>query len=332
MIQFLHPEYLFLLALVPLVAWLRGRKGAAASVRYSSVEAAKRVGGVRKTRAGRALIVLRLLGLAALLVALARPQLGQDRTEITTSGVDIMLALDVSSSMEALDFQIDGEQTNRIDAVKEVVSQFIADRPDDRIGMVAFAGRPYMVSPLTLDHDWLKQRLEDVALGQVEDGTAIGSAAASAVNRLRDQEAESKLVILLTDGMNNAGQVTPELAAEAAKTLGIKIYTIGAGTRGEAPVPATDMFGRKTFAMAKVDIDEETLERVAEMTGGRYFRATDTDSLERIYAEINELEKTERVVKQYAQYRELFAWALIPGLCFLGLEVGLGATRFRRIP
>jgi Ca-activated chloride channel family protein len=290
------------------------------------------VGGVRRSRAGRFLAAWRLLGLAVLIVALARPQLGQEHTEVETSGVDIVLALDVSSSMEAMDFEVDGRQANRIEAVKEVVGRFVEDRPNDRIGMVAFAGRPYMVSPLTMDHDWLKQRLEDVELGQVEDGTAIGSAAAAAVNRLRDQEAESKIVILLTDGMNNAGQVTPEVAAEAAATLGIKIYTIGAGTRGVAPVPAMDAFGRKTLARARVDIDEKTLERVAEATGGRYFRATDTDSLESIYEEINELEKTERTIKQYAQYRELFGWALVPGLILLASEVGLGATRFRRVP
>jgi len=275
---------------------------------------------------------LRLLSLAAFIVALARPQLGQERTEVETSGIDIVLAVDVSSSMEAMDFEVDGQRVNRIEAVKKVVGQFIEDRPDDRIGLVAFAGQPYMVSPLTLDHDWLKQRLEDVELGEVEDGTAIGSAAASAVNRLRDQKAKSKIVILLTDGMNNSGQVSPEIAAEAAKTLGIKIYTVGAGTRGEAPVPVKDSFGRQTFAMAKVDIDEVTLQRVAGMTDGKYFRATDTESLGKIYDEINQLEKTDRTVKQYAQYRELFAWLLLPGLLVMATQVGLGATLWQRVP
>lgn len=189
-----------------------------------------------------------------------------------------------------------------------------------------------MVSPMTLDHDWLAQRLGDVQLGGVQDGTAIGAATASAVNRLREQEAKSKILILLTDGMNNAGKVTPEVAAEAAKTLGVKIYTVGAGTRGEAPFPAKDMFGRRVLRNVKVDIDEETLTRVAEMTGGRYFRATDTESLESIYEEINRLEKTERKVKQYAQYEELFAWALLPGLLVVMAELGLGATLLRRVP
>lgn len=332
MIRFLYPEVLALLLVIPMIAWLLGRRGTTAAVRYSSVEAAKLLGATRKSRAGRMMTSLSLLSLAAFIIALARPQLGQERTEVETSGIDIVLAVDVSSSMEAMDFEVDGHQANRIDAVKEVVGQFIEDRPNDRIGLVAFAGQPYMVSPLTLDHDWLKQRLEKVELGEVEDGTAIGSAAASAVNRLRDQDAKSKIVILLTDGMNNAGQVTPEIAAEAAKTLGIKIYTVGAGTRGEAPVPVQDSFGRQTFAMAKVDIDEKTLQRVAEMTNAKYFRATDTESLGKIYDEINQLEKTERTVKQYSQYRELFAWLVLPGLLVMATQLGLSATLLQRVP
>lgn len=332
MIRFLYPELLALLLFIPVIAWLLGRRGATAAVKYSSVEAAKLIGATRKSRAGRLMGSLRLLALAAFIIALARPQLGQEHTEVETSGVDIVLAVDVSSSMEAMDFELDGQQVNRINAVKEVVGQFIEDRPNDRIGLVAFAGQPYMVSPLTLDHDWLKQRLENIELGEVEDGTAIGSATASAVNRLRDQKAKSKIVILLTDGMNNSGQVSPEIAAEAAKTLGIKVYTVGAGTHGEAPVPVQDTFGRQTFAMAKVDIDEETLQRVAEMTDGQYFRATDTESLGKIYDEINQLEKTERTVKQYAQYRELFAWMLLPGLLVMATHLGLSATLLQRIP
>jgi len=331
-VRFLHPEFLYLLALLPLLALWRGRKGPDAAVRYSSVEAVKAIGGVRRSKSGRLMAALRLLGLAALVVALARPQLGNERTEVQTSGVDIVLALDVSSSMEAMDFELEGQRVNRLAAVKDVVAKFIQERPDDRIGLLAFAGRPYLVSPMTLDHDWLAQRLGDVQLGGVEDGTAIGAATASAANRLREQEAKSKILILLTDGMNNAGKVSPEVAAEAAKTLGVKIYTVGAGTRGEAPYPTTDVFGRKRMGMMKVDIDEETLTRVAEMTGGKYFRATDTRSLEAIYGEINRLEKTERKVKQYAQYDELFAWALLPGLLVVAVELGLGATLLRRVP
>jgi Ca-activated chloride channel homolog len=183
------------------------------------------------------LSALRLLVLALLILGLARPQFGRGTTEVDASGIDIVLAVDVSGSMEALDFELAGRPVSRIEVVKQVVSRFIEDRPNDRIGLVAFAGRPYLVSPLTLDHDWLQQRLDQVRIGMVEDGTAIGSAIASSVNRLREQEAKSRIVILLTDGMNNAGKVPPALAAEAAESLGIKVYTIGAGTRGNAPMP-----------------------------------------------------------------------------------------------
>ncbi|CAN5212591.1 VWA domain-containing protein [soil metagenome] len=331
--RFLHPEFLWLLALLPLLALLKGKRGTGTpGLRFSSTGAAALIAGARRSRAGMVTGLLRMLGLAALIIALARPQFGQGRTEVEASGIDIILAIDVSSSMEALDFTIGGERTNRLDAVKGVVASFIEDRDSDRIGIVAFAARPYMVSPLTLDHDWLAGRLEDVTLGTVEDGTAIGSAVASAVNRLREQEAKSRIVILLTDGMNNAGKVSPEVAAEAAQALGIKVYTIGAGTRGEAPFPTTDPFGRTTLATIKVDIDEETLTRVAEMTGARYFRATDTDSLAAIYAEINQLETTTRTIREFSEYQELFAYALVPGLLLLFSELALTNTKFRRLP
>jgi Ca-activated chloride channel family protein len=251
---------------------------------------------------------------------------------VEASGIDILLAVDVSGSMEALDFHIKGEPVNRIDVVKKVVSKFIEERPNDRIGLVAFAGRPYMVSPLTLDHNWLQQRLETINTGMVEDGTAIGSAIASGVNRLRDQKAKSKIVILLTDGMNNAGKISPLTSAEAAGALGIKVYTIGAGSRGEVPVPVTDQFGNRQLVTARVDIDEDTLKKVARMTGAHYYRATDTDSLERIYNEINKLETTTRKIKKFEHRNEVFPWVAIPALLFLGIELTLAHTRFRRLP
>ncbi len=333
MLRFLHPEFLWLLALLPPIALLKGKRGANAAVRFSSTGAAALVAGARRSRAGMVTGLVRMLALAALVVALARPQFGQGRTEVEASGIDIIVAIDVSSSMEALDFtDAAGQRVNRLTAVKEVVKKFIQERDSDRIGTVAFAARPYMVSPLTLDHDWLEKRLDDVSLGTVEDGTAIGSAIASSVNRLREQEAKSRIVVLLTDGMNNRGKVTPEVAAEAAKTLGIKVYTIGAGTRGEVPYPVTDAFGRQRITMQKVEIDEETLTRVAEMTGAQYFRATDTDSLQSIYDEINQLEKTERTIREFSEYEELFAYALVPGLVLLFSELALTSTLFRRLP
>nr|WP_184017307.1 VWA domain-containing protein [Haloferula luteola] len=330
--QFANPGWLWALLALPVVAWLRGRSGRAVALRLPSISDAREVGGRPRSRIGGWLQVLLLLGLAFLVVALARPQLGRGRTEIETSGIDIALAIDVSGSMEAMDFKLEGRQVNRLEVVKKVVEQFVGERPGDRIGMVAFAGRPYLVSPLTLDHEWLKKRLDEVQIGRVEDGTAIGSAIAASVNHLRDSDAKSRIVILLTDGVNNAGAANPVTAAEAAKTLGIKIYTIGAGIEGQAPMPVRDGFGRKRLAMMDVEIDEDSLREIARLTGGRYFRATDTGSLEEIYDAINQLETTKRTVKKYEDYEELFLFALVPGLILLLAERWLAETRYRHLP
>ncbi len=332
MFHFDQPEVLWLLLLLPLLAFLRGRRGPAAAIRYSSAQTAKAISGARRSRAGRWLGTLRILALGALVVALAQPQIVHGTTEVDASGIDIILAVDVSGSMEALDFTIDNEPANRVEVVKEVVSRFIEERPNDRIGLVAFAGRPYMVSPLTLDHQWLQKRLKTIHPGMVEDGTAIGSAIGSSVNRLRDQKAKSRIVILLTDGMNNAGKILPVTAAEAAETLGIKIYTIGAGSRGEVPVPVSDPMGNRKIVRAKVDIDEKTLKEVAQMTGAQYYRATDTHSLERIYGDINKLETTTRKIKKFEHRNEMFLWAALGALLFMGVELTLSQTRFRRLP
>lgn len=332
MIRFMHPEILWALAALPLLALIRGRRGPASALCYSSLEVAGDLGRPRKSRAGTWLAALRIAVLAALIIGLARPQIGNSLTEIHASGIDIVLALDVSGSMEARDFTLQGKPASRLDVVKSVVARFVQERPNDRIGIVAFAGRPYVGSPLTLDHSWLDKRLETIHTGIIEDGTAIGSAIAAGVNRLRDQDAKSRIVILLTDGINNTGTILPETAAEAAKALGIKVYTIGAGSRGEAPVPVTDRFGNRRMVMAQVDIDEATLEKIAQETGARYFRATDTDSLEKIYAEINQMETTTRTVKKFDNYRELFVWTAMAALGLLLMEMLLGQTRFRRLP
>jgi Ca-activated chloride channel family protein len=273
-----------------------------------------------------------LLVAALLILGLARPQWQSGRAEIQASGVDLMLALDVSGSMEALDFSLDGQPQSRVEVVKSVVAKFIEARPDDRIGVVAFAGAPYLVSPLTLDHDWLKQNLDRVRVGLIEDSTAIGSAITTCVNRLRDQPSKSKVIVLLTDGMNNAGKVLPETTAEAARAMGVKVYTIAAGTRGEAPIPVKDQFGNRQIVMAKVDVDEDTLKKIASETGGKFFRATDTDSLKDIYAGIDRMEKTTRPVKKFEKHTELFAFAVVPGVLLLGLTIGLEQTRLRRLP
>ncbi len=332
MIHFNHPELLWLLALVPLLAFLRGRRGLACAVRYSSIQNAKALAGARRSRAGKWLGTLRAMALGFLILALARPQIVHGTTELEASGIDILLAVDVSGSMGALDFRIKGQPASRIDVVKKVVARFIDERPNDRIALIAFAAQPYLVSPLTLDHNWLLQRLETINTGMLEDGTAIGSAVASGVSRLRDQKAKSKIVILLTDGMNNAGKISPLTAAEAAEALGIKVYTIGAGSRGEVPVPATDSFGNRKLVMARVDIDEDTLKKVAQMTGAHYYRATDADSLARIYNEINKLEKTTQKMKRFEHGSEIFSWLVIPALLLLGIELTLAHTRFRRLP
>ncbi len=332
MIRFLNPEILWLLALLPLIAMWRGRKGRVAAVEYSNVEIARTVARETRSRPARWTTMLRLLVATLLILGLARPQYGQGRSEVQASGVDLMLAVDVSGSMEALDFTLDGQPANRLDCVKSVVSKFVEARPNDRIGLVAFAGAPYLVSPLTLDHEWLKQNLDRVRIGLIEDSTAIGSALATAVNRLRDQPSKSKIVVLLTDGMNNAGKVAPQTAAEAAKAMGVKVYTIGAGAQGEAPMPVKDQFGNQRIVMAKVDVDEAALKKIADETGGKFFRATDTDSLKKIYAEIDRMEKTTHAVKKFSKYHELFALAVVPGLMLLGLTLGLEQTRFRRLP
>ena len=329
---FAHPWVLFLLLVIPLLAWLKGKFGGTAGVTFSNTSMLAKIGNRRRSRAGAFLAALTYLALALFIVALARPQFGRVTTRVQATGVDIMLVLDVSRSMLAEDFTIGNRRANRIDAVKLVTEQFIRERPNDRIGLVAFAGRPYLVSPLTLDHDWLIRNLERLRIGLVEDGTAIGSAIASAANRLKDKEAKTKLIVLLTDGDNNAGKVQPLTAAEAAKALGIRIYTIGAGTEGEAPFPLTNQFGRTVYRNVLVKFDEKTLQEIATMTSGQYFRATDTNSLRTIFGEIDKLEKSKVEVEKTAQYRDLFMWFLIPGLACLALEILLSQTIWRRLP
>lgn len=329
---FAHPHLLWLLLALPILALLRARRGPAAAVRYASIAVAQEVGRTARARAGRWLPYLRLPAAALLIVALARPQISHASTNVTASGVDMMLALDVSGSMQALDLRLDGARADRLKVVKSVVTKFIDARPNDRMGIVAFAGRPYLVSPLTLDHDWLQKNLDRVAIGSVEDGTAIGSALAASVNRLRQSDAKSKVVVLLTDGVNNAGSVSPALAAQAAAATGVRVYTIAVGAEGRAPIPVVDDAGRRRIVMGQVDVDEQTLRGIAQTTGGAFYRATDTDSLQAIYARIDALEKTTRSVKHFERREERFAWAAIPGLALLLAEVGLGLTALRRVP
>jgi len=332
MIRFLQPEWFWLLTLLPLVMLWRGRRGPIAAVEYSDVGLAREVARSSRSWIAGWTWLLPILAGVLMIIGLARPQRTHSRTEVTVNGIDIVLGLDVSGSMQALDFSIDRRRVNRIEVVKSVVSKFIEERPNDRIGLIAFAGAPFLISPITLDHDWLQQNLERVSIGSVDDGTAIGSAIAASVNRLRMTAAKSKVVILLTDGVNNTGKISPLAAAEAAKSMGVKIYTIGVGARGKAPIPVKDEAGRMHLIMAEVDVDEKTLQAIADETGGRFYRATDTDSLQNIYEQINGFEKTAQTVQKFEHIEELYPWALIPALAILGLGSLLQHTRLRRLP
>ena len=323
---------LLIIFLVPLVVFTYIRFRGANTIRFSSLGVIKRIKPSWSIKVRHILIGLRSLVIVLIIIGLARPQSGEEETKITTEGIDIVLALDVSGSMLAEDFEIGGKRHNRLFVVKNVVEDFVKGRENDRIGMIVFAGRSYTQCPLTLDYGVLLQFLKKVELGMIEDGTAIGSAIGTAVNRLRQTDSKSKVIILLTDGRNNAGEIDPLTAAEIAKTLKIKIYTIGAGTKGLAPFPAIDFFGNKVLKPIKVDIDDGILTEIAKMTGGMYFRATDTKSLKEIYTEIDALEKTKTEVKQYTEYNELFPYFIFPAFGLFILEIVLANSRFRKIP
>lgn len=332
--QFAHPWVLLLLLLLPILAILKGRFGGTPGVTFSSTSALAALGRKRRSKAGAWLSLLAHLALAALIVALARPQIGKTLTRVQASGVDIMLVLDVSKSMLAEDFTIGSQRANRLEAVKQVTEQFIRQRPNDRIGIVAFSGRPYLVSPLTLDHDWLIANLDRLQTGLVEDGTAIGSAVAAAANRLKDKEAKTKLIVLLSDGDNNAGRVTPQTAAEASKALGIRIYTIGAGTQsGAVPMPVQDRMGRNVgYQYVDMVFNEQALKDIATTTKGQYFAATDTSSLKKTFNEIDQMEKTKIEVEKTSDYKDLYQWFLMAGFVLLGAEVLLSQTVWKRLP
>lgn len=331
-LTFAHPWFLLLLLVLPLAAWWRARQGKPAALLYSSVQLVSGVVSIKRSVATRVLHALRWVALALFIFGLARPQFVESETAVKASGIDIVVAIDLSGSMEAEDFELKGQRVNRLEIAKDVLKRFIQRRPGDRIGLVAFAGRAYVAAPLTLDHDFLLMNLDRLELHTIEDGTAIGSGLSAAVNRLRDLKSKSKIVILMTDGVNNAGKIPPLTAAEAAQALAIKVYTIGVGTRGVAPVPRMDIFGRKVYAQAQVDIDEKTLTAVSEKTGGEYYRADNTDTLRKIYDRIDQLEKTEVETKRYVHVKELFYWVVGPALLFLIIEVLLGNTVWRKVP
>jgi Ca-activated chloride channel family protein len=330
---FAHPYLLLLLLLLPLLAWLKGRRGSSPAFVYSSVKLVAGLTGAKRSRAGAILAALRWLSLALLIVALAQPRWTKSTTQVKASGVDIVVAMDLSGSMVSEDFVVKNERVNRFNMARTVLKGFIDQRPSDRIGLVLFASQAYIATPLTLDHDFLHENLDRLEIGAIEqNSTAIGDGLGTAVNRLRDLKSKSKIVILMTDGQNNAGKLEPLLAAEAAASLKVKVYTIGVGSRGQAPMPGRDMFGRKVYQMMAVDIDEDTLQKIADKTGGKYYRADNAEKFQAIYAEIDKLEKTEASINKYTEYKELFPWVLAAGLLILLVEILLSQTLLRRLP
>ncbi|MDQ7052894.1 MAG: VWA domain-containing protein [candidate division KSB1 bacterium] len=330
MIHFANPQFLILLVFLPVLGvwyWKRQTRRTA-TLRYSNTGLFLKVKQPRSQKWRHSVFVLRMLALALAIVALARPQAGHTEEEIITEGIDIVLTLDISSSMLAEDFR----PLNRLEAAKQVAEKFIKGRQTDRIGMVVFAGKSFTQCPLTLDYGIVINFLNDIRVGLIEDGTAIGLAIANAVNRLRHSEAKSKVVILLTDGRNNRGEIDPVTAAKVAKAMDVRIYTIGVGTRGQALYPINDPIFGKRYVRMPVDIDEDMLKQVASITGGKYFRATDQESLEKIFEEIDRLEKTKIEVKEYTRYTELFMNWMWVALAALVLEMVLANTRFRKLP
>lgn len=327
--DFASPYYLWLFGVLPLLVayyvWRTWRGGA--SIRISSVDGV--VGAPKTVRywLRHMPFGLRVVALGLLIVALARPQGIEENSRMNTEGIDIVLAVDVSGSMLARDFKPD-----RITAAKEVAGDFIADRAGDRLGLVVFAGEAFTQSPLTTDQGTLQTLLGRIRSGLIEDGTAIGNGLATAINRLRESEAKSKVIILLTDGVNNRGEIAPLTAAEIARAQGIRVYTIGVGTQGMAPYPAVDMFGQMTFVQQKVEIDEKTLREIAGQTGGKYFRATDKAKLKAIYDEINQLEKSKIEVFEHITRHELYLDWLLAALVLLVVEFLLAHLVLKRIP
>jgi Ca-activated chloride channel family protein len=328
MFRFEHPQLLFLLALLPVVAWMSLRRGRRRSVAYSSVDLLLGAGLEAAVWKRYGALTLRLAVLALVILGLARPQTGRSQHTEYAEGIDIMLVLDTSGSMQAQDF----EPKNRLFVAKEVVKEFIAKRTQDRIGLVVFSADAITQCPLTLDYALLSKLVDGVEFGMLDDGTAIGVALATACNRLRSSDAKSRVVILLTDGQNNAGMVDPTTAARVAASLGVKVYTVGVGTRGRAPMPIDDpVFGRRLVSV-DVDIDEPTLRRIAELTDGHYFRATDREELIEIYDRIDQMEKSKVESETYVEYTDRFLWFALPALGLLMLELGLAQTVLRETP
>jgi Ca-activated chloride channel family protein len=321
---FAHPYFLLLLLLLPPLAWLKGRRGMPPAFVYSSVQLVRGMQNISRSRPGGFLPSLRWLILGIFIVALAQPRLSKSTTEVKASGIDIACALDLSGSMRTGDYIVDGQQVSRIDMAKPVLEKFIEGRPNDRIGLIVFAVQAFIATPLTLDHEYLLDNIDRLGIGTINsDATAIGDGITTALNRLRDLKSKSKIIVLMTDGGNNSGKIDPITATKAAQALGVKIYTIGLGNR-----EIVQQMGLPPGYLP----DEETLQKIADMTGGKYYCADNAEKFQKIYAEIDRLEKTEAVISKYTEYKELFAWVVAAGLALLLVEIVLGQTAFRRLP
>jgi len=336
--RFHSPFFLILLLFVPFfLSWLRERekKGVRSSIKYSDVTVFKKIPPSKNILYRKCLPLIRALVIVLLIFAMARPQSSKSTEEITTEGIDIILALDVSGSMKAEDFK----PNNRLYAAKEVAKEFIKGRTNDRLGMVVFSGTSFTQVPLTLDYGVVLTLLDKVRIGMIEDGTAIGMAIANCANRLRESTAKSKVVILLTDGVNNVGRVDPVTAAKAAAALGIRVYTVGMGKEGGAPIPTYDPFRGKVYirdprtgGLLKTELDEKTLKKIAKLTGGSYYRATDEKKLDAIFKEISKMEKSKIGAKNYMKYRELFPIFAWLAMILFVIEMALSHTVLRKIP
>ncbi|MFM9951569.1 MAG: vWA domain-containing protein [Saprospiraceae bacterium] len=327
--RWLHPEFLYLFLLLPVAVfwyWLRYRKRYP-TFRLSSLQAV-RAGGSWRGRLQLVLPMLRIFAFAALIMAVARPQEPLQEEKVKGEGIDIVLSMDLSSSMLAMDFK-----PNRLEVAKRVASEFVDKRTFDRVGIVVFAGEAFTQCPLTTDHRIVKEFLSRLECGNLEDGTAIGMGLATAVNRLKDTKAKSKVIILLTDGVNNTGYQSPQLAAKIAKEFSIKIYTIGIGASGEAHTPVSRRSdGTYIFGLARVEMDEPLMREIAQLTGGQYYRATTEQELEQIYAQIDQLEKSEIEITSYKRYGELFRWFVLCAVVLVFMEFLLRYTVLRTIP
>lgn len=341
--EFQYPWLLFLLALLPVYAFLHGRSGKLAALRFPSADLARAAGAVAKAAAGRLLFFLRVLTLALFILAMTGPRFANDHTETEASGVDIMLVLDLSWSMMALDMGGPNERVSRFDIASQVLEDFIRKRPSDRIGLIVFSAVPYLASPLTLNHDWLVDNLKRMHVGLLRDlGTAIGDATAAGAKRLKTlKDSKSRIMIVLTDGDNNRGEIEPVPAAQIAAALGEKVYTIGIGIEQPCQLPAfdpatgklkLDAAGNVVPTMTLQPANYSVLAKMATLSKARFFRATNRQELQSIYDDIDRLEKTEVKLRRFTTYRPLYQWPLLAGLGLLALELGLANTRYRRVP